>query len=151
MQRRVLTSQTLAECRLQRGKAQYYMMKQGHRSFLSSFLNALHLAFFSTMASPPKVALWLLQESFNLGIPQASSWLSLEVANNDSDVPVWLRVQLWESIPDPHYVKIDGSLTSDGEEELQLLIRPLSIDIGAWAGQRSCITTFPNPQSWQPV
>ena len=86
---------------------------------------------------------WSLRASLNTKRPLVTYKPFLAASKEGSDVPVWLRMQLWESIPDPHYDKIAILLTSADEEDLQLLIRPLSIDIGAWAGQRSCITTFP--------
>ena len=45
-------------------------------------------------------------------------------AKVSSDVPVWLRVQLWESIPDPHYNKFALSFATVDDEDLQLLTRP---------------------------
>ena len=42
----------------------------------------------------------------------------MSVTKESSDIPVWLRVQLWESIPDLHLNKIAISFASDDEEDL---------------------------------
>lgn len=103
----------------------------------------LYVAHLVAVTCPRERAPWSLRASLNTNRPLVTYKPFLAVSKEGSDVPVWLRMQLWESIPDPHYDKIAILLTSADEEDLQLLIRPLSIDIGAWAGQRSCITTFP--------
>ena len=97
----------------------------------------------------PKVMTWSPTPKFTTYRPLVFYMLLLNFAKEDPDVPVWLRAQLWESIPDPHYVQVTV-LFSDDEGDLQLLQRPLSINIGAWAVQRSYTNTFPNPQRWRP-
>ena len=107
---------------------------------LHQVLCAAHLV---AVTCPRLAASWSLLANKNMDKPLLAYKPFLAGSKEDSDVPVWLRMQLWESIPDPHYDKIAILLASADKEDLQLLIRPLSIDIGAWAGQRSCITTFP--------
>lgn len=92
---------------------------------------------------PQEVMPWPLRTNLITNRPLSIYKLLLKFTKEDSEVPVWLRMQLWESIPDPHHNKIAIWFASDDEEDLQLLTRLLSMDIGAGVGQRSCITTFP--------
>ena len=140
----------IVECRWQQNRLQDYAQSQQRRPICRNLSGISNCVLSLGIAGPPSMIVWLLRRTLRTNRPfctrSQSFMLLLSIPNEDSDLPVWLLAQLWESIPDPHYVKTTVLLTLD-DEDLQLLIRPLSIDIGAWAGLRSCITTFPNPQS----
>jgi hypothetical protein len=61
----------------------------------------------------------------------------------DSDMPGWLRAQLWESIPDPHSGVVAVSVASDARRIYSCWFGPCPLTFGAWVGRRSCITTSP--------
>ena len=115
----------LAESRWQLDKAQAFLPEERTWGALQVLCAALSAA----GVSPSPAVLWpLWMCSTGTRVRPLVTYKTSHI-KEDSDVPVWLRAQLWESIPDPHYANVTISVASDDDEDLQLLIRPLSIDM----------------------